>query len=228
MNVESSFLITNIEVWRLAAHNLEMKNPFDMRKTCESPLEMRASLCSGCYSVKQRRLMFKTGLGRKSKLVLLTVVLAAPNVGHAKHKLRVILIETYRTKKLRAVNIVGVDPYRTKKLRAVSTVGQSSYGSDLSLYSGRIIECSWNSHEDAWIFVRIQTDKSNPDYISVYEELFQLLTEKTSYGQAKHNIEGNLTEDILLDEIDKVAALPIFSDWVKLHSGSFRNVWRRQ
>ncbi|KAJ8543176.1 hypothetical protein K7X08_005699 [Anisodus acutangulus] len=87
-------------------------------------------------------------------------------------------------------------------------------GSDVSMYSGRIIECSWNSHEDAWIFVRIQKDKSNPDYISVYE--------------AKHNIEGNLTEDILLDEIDKVAALPIYADWVKLHSGSFRNVWRRQ
>ncbi|MCE5167283.1 hypothetical protein HAX54_046196, partial [Datura stramonium] len=34
----------------------------------------------------------------------------------------------------------------------------------------RIIECSWNSHEDGWIFVQIQTDKSNPDYISFYEE----------------------------------------------------------
>lgn len=88
-------------------------------------------------------------------------------------------------------------------------------GTNLSLYSGRIIECSWNSHEDAWIFVRIQTDKSNPDYISVYEE-------------AKHTIEGNLSEDILLDEIDKVAGLPIYADWVKRHSGSFRNVWRRQ
>ncbi|XP_055813289.1 uncharacterized protein LOC129882838 isoform X2 [Solanum dulcamara] len=86
---------------------------------------------------------------------------------------------------------------------------------DLSLYSGRIIECSWNSCEDAWIFVQIQTDKSNPDYISVYEE-------------AKHNIEGNLTEDILLDEIDKVAGLPIYSDWANRHSGNFRNVWRRQ
>ncbi|XP_060181411.1 uncharacterized protein LOC132611016 isoform X4 [Lycium barbarum] len=88
-------------------------------------------------------------------------------------------------------------------------------GSDLSLYSGRIIECSWNSHENAWIFEQIQTDKSNPDYISVYEE-------------AKHNIEGNLTEDILLDEIDKVASLPIYADWVKHHSGSFRDAWRRQ
>ncbi|XP_019237843.1 PREDICTED: uncharacterized protein LOC109217989 [Nicotiana attenuata] len=88
-------------------------------------------------------------------------------------------------------------------------------GSDLSLYSGRIIECSWNAHENAWIFVRIQTEKSNPDRISVYEE-------------AKHIIEGNLTEDILLDEIDKVAGLPIYTDWVKRHSGSsFRNVWRR-
>ncbi|XP_016502326.2 uncharacterized protein LOC107820538 isoform X1 [Nicotiana tabacum] len=88
-------------------------------------------------------------------------------------------------------------------------------GSDLSLYSGRIIECSWNAHENAWIFVRIQTDKSNPDHISVYEE-------------AKHSIEGNLTEGILLDEIDKVAGLPIYTDWVKRHSGSsFRNVWRR-
>ncbi|XP_049354303.1 uncharacterized protein LOC125818811 isoform X3 [Solanum verrucosum] len=88
-------------------------------------------------------------------------------------------------------------------------------GTDLSLYSGRIIECSWNSHEDAWIFVQIQTDKSNPDYISVYEE-------------AKHNIEGTLTEDTLLDEIDIVAGLPVYSDWANRHSGTFRNVWRRQ
>ncbi|MCD7464432.1 hypothetical protein HAX54_052729 [Datura stramonium] len=88
-------------------------------------------------------------------------------------------------------------------------------GTDLSLSSGRIIECSWNSHEDGWIFVRIQTDKSNPDYISVYEE-------------AKHTTEDNLTEGILLDEIDKVASLPIYADWLKYHNGSFRNVWRRQ
>lgn len=88
-------------------------------------------------------------------------------------------------------------------------------GTDLSLYSGRIIECSWNSHEDAWIFMQIQTDKSQPDYINVYEEV-------------KHNREDTLTEDILLDEIDKVAGLPIYSDWANLHSGAFRNVWRRQ
>uniref|UniRef100_A0A3Q7I3X0 mRNA guanylyltransferase n=1 Tax=Solanum lycopersicum TaxID=4081 RepID=A0A3Q7I3X0_SOLLC len=86
---------------------------------------------------------------------------------------------------------------------------------DLLLYSGRIIECSWNSHEDAWSFVQIQTDKSNPDDISVYEE-------------AKRNIEGILTEDTLLDEIDKVAGLPVYSDWANRHSGTFRNVWKRQ
>ncbi|PHU07282.1 hypothetical protein BC332_23771 [Capsicum chinense] len=86
---------------------------------------------------------------------------------------------------------------------------------DLSLYSGRIIECSWNSHEDAWIFVQMQTDKSNPDSISVYEE-------------AKRKTQGNLTEDALLNEIDKIAALPMYADWVKRHSRPIRNVWTRQ
>ncbi|MCE3215299.1 hypothetical protein HAX54_001778, partial [Datura stramonium] len=75
-------------------------------------------------------------------------------------------------------------------------------GTNLSLYSGRIIKSSWNSHEDSWIFVRIHTIKSNSDYISVYEQ------------------------GILLDEIDKVAGLPIYADWLKYHSGSFRNVKR--
>ncbi|CAN4091590.1 unnamed protein product [Withania somnifera] len=112
------------------------------------------------------------------------------------------------------INLLYLQEHGNKKLIEGCRV-MFKDGADLSLYSGRIIECSWNFHEGAWIFVQIQTDKSDPDYISVYEE-------------AKYTIESNVSEDILLDEIDKVACLPLYADWVKRHSGSFRNVWRRQ
>lgn len=46
-----------------------------------------------------------------------------------------------------------------------------SDGSDPLLYSGKIIECSWDSDEQVWVCMRIRTDKSTPNDFGTYKKV---------------------------------------------------------
>ena len=44
-------------------------------------------------------------------------------------------------------------------------------GSDPALYSGKIIECSWDSDNQEWVFLRVRTDKSTPNEFNTYKKV---------------------------------------------------------
>ncbi|XP_075638066.1 uncharacterized protein LOC142610201 [Castanea sativa] len=75
-------------------------------------------------------------------------------------------------------------------------------GSDPSLYSGKIIECSWDSETEEWIFMRIRTDKSTPNDLNTYRKVLR-------------SIRDNITEEILLNEIQEILRLPMYADRIR-------------
>ncbi|XP_057436847.1 uncharacterized protein LOC130729206 isoform X2 [Lotus japonicus] len=78
-------------------------------------------------------------------------------------------------------------------------------GSDPLLYSEKIIECSWDSDKQKWIFKRVRTDKSTPNDFNTYKKVMQ-------------SIKDNITEDILLNEINEIIRLPMYADRIKIDS----------
>lgn len=44
-------------------------------------------------------------------------------------------------------------------------------GSDDSFYSGKIVECSWNSETNVWVCMRVRTDKSTPNDFNTYKKV---------------------------------------------------------
>ncbi|KAJ1437341.1 Nucleic acid-binding, OB-fold [Sesbania bispinosa] len=78
-------------------------------------------------------------------------------------------------------------------------------GSDPLLYSGKIIECAWDSDKQEWIFKRIRTDKSTPNDFNTYKKVMK-------------SIRDNITEDILLDEINEIIRLPMYADRIRIDS----------
>ncbi|PRQ19266.1 putative mRNA (guanine-N(7)-)-methyltransferase [Rosa chinensis] len=70
-------------------------------------------------------------------------------------------------------------------------------GSVESFYSGKIIECSWDSETKEWVYMRTRTDKSAPNDINTHDKIMQ-------------SIKDNITEDVLLNEIYKTIRLPIY------------------
>ncbi|XP_044461275.1 mRNA-capping enzyme isoform X2 [Mangifera indica] len=75
-------------------------------------------------------------------------------------------------------------------------------GSDPSLYSGKIIECGWSSEEQVWVYMRIRTDKSTPNEFNTFRKVMRSITD-------------NITEDILLNEIDEIIRLPMYADRIR-------------
>ncbi|KAL4612007.1 hypothetical protein ACB092_08G167400 [Castanea dentata] len=75
-------------------------------------------------------------------------------------------------------------------------------GVDPSSYSGKIIECSWDSEKDEWIFMRIRLDKSTPNDINTYKKVVR-------------SIRDNITKDILLNEIEEIIRLPMYVDRIQ-------------
>ncbi|KAK4392290.1 capping enzyme [Sesamum angolense] len=69
-------------------------------------------------------------------------------------------------------------------------------GADPSSYSGKIVECSWDSEEDVWVCMRVRTDKGTPNEFNTYKKVMR-------------SIRDNITEDILLNEINEIIRLPI-------------------
>ena len=75
-------------------------------------------------------------------------------------------------------------------------------GIDPSSYSGKIIECSWDSEKDEWIFMRIRLDKSTPNDFNTYKKVVR-------------SIRDNITKDILLNEIEEIIRLPMYVDRIQ-------------
>ncbi|KAL2337851.1 hypothetical protein Fmac_012297 [Flemingia macrophylla] len=90
-------------------------------------------------------------------------------------------------------------------------------GSDPSLYSGKIIECSWDFDKQEWNFMRIRTDKSTPNEFNTYRKVLR-------------SIKDNITEEDLLNEISEIIRLPMYADRIKADSkaNQHANVARRR
>ncbi|XP_035544420.1 mRNA-capping enzyme-like isoform X1 [Juglans regia] len=88
-------------------------------------------------------------------------------------------------------------------------------GSEPSLYSGKIIECSWDSEEEEWVCMRIRPDKSTPNAFNTYMKVMR-------------SIKDNITQEVLLNEIDEIIRLPMYADRIRndskahQHSNSVR------
>ncbi|KAM7271796.1 hypothetical protein ACFE04_031010 [Oxalis oulophora] len=68
-----------------------------------------------------------------------------------------------------------------------------------SLFSGKIVECAWNSDEEVWTYMRTRTDKTTPNDINTYRKVLR-------------SIKDNITEEILLKDIDEIIRLPMYAD----------------
>lgn len=42
------------------------------------------------------------------------------------------------------------------------------------MFSGKIIECSWDMEEGAWVFMRVRVDKSTPNEYKTYRKVSPL------------------------------------------------------
>ncbi|XP_065867046.1 uncharacterized protein [Euphorbia lathyris] len=77
-----------------------------------------------------------------------------------------------------------------KKLMEGNTVVYKD-DSDPASYSGKIIECSWDSEEQVWECMRIRTDKNTPNDFNTYRKVMR-------------SIKDNITEEVLLNEIGEI------------------------
>ncbi|KAI8014757.1 mRNA-capping enzyme [Camellia lanceoleosa] len=77
--------------------------------------------------------------------------------------------------------------------------------SDPASYSGKIVECSWDSEKDVWVCLRIRTDKATPNDFNTYKKVMR-------------SIRDNITEDVLLNEIHEIIRLPMYAD--RIHNDS--------
>ncbi|KAI5663666.1 hypothetical protein M9H77_22989 [Catharanthus roseus] len=100
-----------------------------------------------------------------------------------------------------------------KKLMEGNTVVFND-GSDPSSYSGKIIECSWNSEERVWVCMRIRTDKGTPNDFNTYKKVMR-------------SIKDNITEEILLAEINETIQLPMYADRIQKDSKPHHAARRR-
>ncbi|XP_051114210.1 uncharacterized protein LOC127239890 isoform X2 [Andrographis paniculata] len=80
-------------------------------------------------------------------------------------------------------------------------------GSDPSSYSGKIIECSWNSEDDVWVCMRVRIDKGTPNEFNTYKKVMR-------------SIRDNITEEILLNEIKEILCLPMYAHRIENASKS--------
>ncbi|KAG9441683.1 hypothetical protein H6P81_017537 [Aristolochia fimbriata] len=81
--------------------------------------------------------------------------------------------------------------------------------SDVSEYSGKIIECSWDMKEQSWVFMRIRTDKTTPNEFNTYRKVMK-------------SIHDNITEADLLKEIREIIQLPMYADRIQSDSKARR------
>lgn len=68
---------------------------------------------------------------------------------------------------------------------------------DPLVYSGKIVECSWDFEEKVWVFMRVRTDKSTPNEFNTYMKVMR-------------SIRDNITEEVLLNEMNDIIRLPLY------------------
>ena len=71
--------------------------------------------------------------------------------------------------------------------------GEGGVPNDERALSGKIIECAWDPGRRSWVFMRVRTDKDTPNAVSTYEKVVQ-------------SIEDDITEEVLLREVDAAVA----------------------
>nr|XP_009757827.1 PREDICTED: mRNA-capping enzyme-like isoform X2 [Nicotiana sylvestris] len=74
--------------------------------------------------------------------------------------------------------------------------------SDTSDYSGKIIECSWDSNNQEWVWMRTRIDKGTPNDYNTYRKVLRSITD-------------NITEEVLLNEIYEIIRLPIYVEGIQ-------------
>lgn len=82
-------------------------------------------------------------------------------------------------------------------------------GVDSSTYSGKIVECSFDSEENIWVCMRVRTDKSTPNEFNTYRKVMK-------------SIKDNITEEVLLNEIDEIIRLPMYADRIQSDSRAMK------
>ncbi|KAA3464851.1 mRNA-capping enzyme [Gossypium australe] len=92
-----------------------------------------------------------------------------------------------------------------KKLMEGNTAEFREVSDPPSSFSGKIIECSWDPDRQVWVYMRIRTDKSTPNDINTYRKVMQ-------------SINDNITEEILLNEINEIIRLPMYADRIRMDS----------
>ncbi|KAL8121500.1 uncharacterized protein LOC141659111 [Apium graveolens] len=103
---------------------------------------------------------------------------------------------------------------KKKLMEGNKIVFKGSYDTDLSSYSGKIVECSWESEEEVWVFMRIRPDKSTPNDINTYRKVLR-------------SIKDNITEEVLLNEINEIICLPMYADRIRSDSKAANSSRRR-
>nr|GMD51183.1 mRNA-capping enzyme-like isoform X1 [Ipomoea batatas] len=86
--------------------------------------------------------------------------------------------------------------------------------SDPSELSGKIIECSWDSDNQVWVCMRVRVDKGTPNDFNTYRKVMR-------------SIKDNITEDILLAEIQEIICLPMYADRIHIESKHSSQARRR-
>ncbi|GJU64853.1 mRNA-capping enzyme-like protein isoform X2 [Tanacetum coccineum] len=79
---------------------------------------------------------------------------------------------------------------------------------DIFSLSGKIIECSWDSKENVWVFMRMRPDKSAPNEFS-------------SYKKVMRSINDNITEEDVINEIRDIIRLPMYAARIRADCKTF-------
>ncbi|XP_057831153.2 uncharacterized protein LOC131041919 [Cryptomeria japonica] len=93
-----------------------------------------------------------------------------------------------------------IDKGKNRKLDGAHVTFPGSQ--DPSSLSGKIIECSWNPKEQSWEYMRIRADKPTPNGWHTYMKVMR-------------SIEDNITEEVLLGEIEEIICLPMYAERIK-------------
>ncbi|KFK37510.1 hypothetical protein AALP_AA4G266600 [Arabis alpina] len=74
--------------------------------------------------------------------------------------------------------------------------------SNLATYSGKIVECSWDTEKQVWVYMRTRVDKSTPNDIGTASKVIKSITD-------------NITEEVILEEIKEIIRLPMYADRIQ-------------
>ncbi|TQD92797.1 hypothetical protein C1H46_021572 [Malus baccata] len=73
---------------------------------------------------------------------------------------------------------------------------------DPAFCSGKIIECAWDAERNVWVCMRTRPDKSTPNEFNTYKKVMR-------------SINDNITEEVLLKEIEEIVRLPMYADRIR-------------